>query len=190
MNLKQLTKQLGSKLRLRPLPFRIGSNGEQLPQSDDQWRLDTILDQPPRVRLVNIQTGHFVELQPDNVREYRSPEFLLLRCQLTITPREVSLEPILNYNETYTRLETQMPALLAEMRQDLSKYPLRREIVVLKRSWSYWGKGNELAYYLNDHPDLLSQLQILANQGLVTDITYNNVTRYLLSEELARYLGA
>ncbi|MDA2921134.1 hypothetical protein MYX76_16865 [Desulfobacterota bacterium AH_259_B03_O07] len=83
-----------------------------------------------------------------------------------------------------------MPALLAEMRQDLSKYPLRREIVVLTRSWAYWGKGNELSYYLDDHPDLLSQLQILANQGLVTDITYNNVTRYLLGEELARYLGA
>jgi hypothetical protein len=83
-----------------------------------------------------------------------------------------------------------MPALFAEMRIDLTGHPLRRELVLLKRTWSYWAKGNELFYYFDDHPDLLSQFQILSNHGLVQDITYNNATRYLLSEELATYLGA
>ncbi|MCH7778182.1 MAG: hypothetical protein IH878_16875 [Gemmatimonadetes bacterium] len=75
MNLKHLHKQVGKELKLRPLPIRIGPDGERLPDSDDQWRLEEILTQPARIRLVNIHTSHFVELQTDNVREYRSPEF-------------------------------------------------------------------------------------------------------------------
>ena len=39
--------------------------------------------------------NHFVELQPDNVREYRSPDYLLLRCQLIITDRTIEIEPII-----------------------------------------------------------------------------------------------
>ena len=83
-----------------------------------------------------------------------------------------------------------MGALLAEMRQDLAEYPLRREFVVMKRSWSYWAKGDELFYYYDDHADLDDKLRILENEGLVRDITYNNAKRYVLSEELADYLGA
>jgi len=59
----------------------------------------------------------------------------------------------------------------------------------LKRKWSYWAKGNELCYYFDDHPDLLSQIQILENNGLVREITYNNVQRYIMSEEFAQYLA-
>lgn len=95
MNLKQLNKQLGTNLRLRPLPIRIGSDGGLLPRSDDLWQLETILEQPSRIRLVNIHTHHFVELQPDNVREYRSPNYLLLRCQLIITDGTIEIEPII-----------------------------------------------------------------------------------------------
>jgi hypothetical protein len=90
----------------------------------------------------------------------------------------------------FQRAERLMGALLAEMRQDLTGTPLRREFVVLKRSWSYWAKGNELFYYYDDHPDLEDKLRILENEGLVREITYNNTKRYLLSEELADYLGA
>jgi len=59
---------------------------------DDLWRLD-VLANPHRVRLESIRTGHFVELQPDNVREYRTPHFLILRCQLTLTATRVLIEP-------------------------------------------------------------------------------------------------
>ena len=95
MNVKQLNKQLGTNLRLRPLPIRIGLDGTLLPRSDDLWQLEAILDQPSRIRLANIHTHHFVELQPDNVREYRSPDYLLLRCQLIITDRTIEIEPII-----------------------------------------------------------------------------------------------
>ena len=62
--------------------------------------------------------------------------------------------------------------------------------MVLKRSWLYWAKGNELVYYYDNHPDLDDKLHILENERLVQDITFNNVKRYVLSEQLAEYLGA
>jgi hypothetical protein len=90
----------------------------------------------------------------------------------------------------FERMERLMPALLSEMRQDLAAHPLRREFVIMKRSWSYWAKGNELFYFCDDHLDLDDKLRILENEGLVRDITYNNARRYVLTEELADYLGA
>jgi hypothetical protein len=191
MNLKQLKKQVGMNLRLRPLPLRIDASGEQLPDCDDHWCLQNILEEPSSLQLLNISTGHILNLQPDNVKEYRSPDFLLLRCRVIIGPQGIAIEPIYDNNDVFVRLEHQMPALLSEMRADLNECPLRREMVVLKRSFGYEsGSGNELRYFIDDHPDLLSQLQILANHQLVKDITYNNVTRYVMSEDLARYLGA
>ena len=90
----------------------------------------------------------------------------------------------------FERMERLMPALLSEMRQDLAGHPLRREFVAIKRSWSYWAKGNELIYHYDDHPDLDDKLRILENEGLIRDVMYNDPKRYLLSEELADYLGA
>jgi hypothetical protein len=71
------------------------------------------------------------------------------------------------------KAERLMPALIAEMRADLRENPLRREFVVLKKAWSYWGKGNELVYFYDDHEELDSQLQVLASLGLIREITYN-----------------
>jgi hypothetical protein len=190
MNVKQLERQIGAKLKLLPAPIRVATDGQQAPAPDEEWTLDAILRQPSRVRLTNIASCLSVELQTDNIREYRSPEFLILRCQLTIAGQNIRLEPEYSDNDTFKRLEVQMPALLAEMRRDLAACPLRREIVLLQRSRNYWAKGNELLYYTDDHPDLLSQFQILSNHGLAKDITHNNATRYLLAEDLARYLGA
>lgn len=90
----------------------------------------------------------------------------------------------------YVKLEGMMPDLLTEMRNDLAGHPLGREFVILKKTWSYWSKGNELVYYLEDHPDLSDKLLILQNYGLIRDITYNNVNRYIISEDFAEYLLA
>lgn len=92
-------------------------------------------------------------------------------------------------SDAFARIERLMPQLLIEMRHDLAQHPLCREFVLLKRNWIYWAKGNELCYYFDDHPNLLSQIQILENYGWVHEITYNDVQRYIMSEELAQYLG-
>ena len=192
MNLTQLRSEIGAKYRLRPLPIFVTAGGSTRESVDLPWRLDEVLDDPSRLRLRCIETDDQVELHSDNVREYRSPDFLLLRCQLTIRDG-VEIEPLLgnplSETDEFIRLETQMPKLLAEMRQDLAANPLAREFVVLKRSWLYWAKGHELAYYLDDHPELPNQLHILAAKGLVEEITYSNTERYLISERLAAYLS-
>lgn len=69
-------------------------DGTQLPARDDQWRLDEVSERPARIRLHNISTGHFVELESDNVQERRSPDFLLLRCNVIISARGIAIEPI------------------------------------------------------------------------------------------------
>ncbi len=94
------------------------------------------------------------------------------------------------FSQKYVRLESMMPDLLTEMRSDLAGHPLGREFVILKKTWSYWEKGNELVYYFEDHPDLRDKLLILQNYGLIRDITYNNVDRYIISEDFAQYLLA
>jgi hypothetical protein len=90
----------------------------------------------------------------------------------------------------FERLERLLGALLAEIRQDLAQFPLRRELVLLKRAWSYWAGGNELIYYYDDHPDLDDKVRLLENEDLVEEITYNNTKQYIISEQLADYLGA
>lgn len=92
--------------------------------------------------------------------------------------------------QVFIELERIMPDLLAEMRKDLIDYPLSREFVVLKKGWSYWASGHELAYYFEDHPELENKLRILLNYGLIQDVTHTNVSRYVISEKFARYLGA
>jgi hypothetical protein len=91
----------------------------------------------------------------------------------------------------FLRLEKLLPALLSEMRQDLAASPLIRQCVVFKKSWCYnSGDTREFFYYLDDHPDLESQFQILENYGLVSDVTTGNCKKYRLSEDLAEYLGS
>ena len=82
-----------------------------------------------------------------------------------------------------------MPELLAEMRKDVTENPFRREFVVLKKTWSYWAKGNELFYFYDDHPELDGKLQVLENLGLVREITYNNTKRFLFAERFVEWLS-
>jgi hypothetical protein len=98
---------------------------------------------------------------------------------------------IVNYSAVaaFRRIERLLPELLAEMRHDLVAHPLRRECVLLKRVWTYVSDGLGLAYYFEDHPDLASQFQVLENYGLVVDVTTGNVKKYIISEDLAEYLG-
>lgn len=83
-----------------------------------------------------------------------------------------------------------MPALLEEMREDLRSNPTSREFVVLKRTWIYNSSGPYLTYYLDEHDDLYGKLEILANLGLVREITFNNVRRFVFEEDLVDYLTA
>lgn len=92
MNIGQLQKRLGKPHRLRPLPWRFTQDGRRLRRRDDQWIVEEATTK--RVWLTNAGTGHNVELGPDNVREFRTPDFLLLKCQVIIFGNRVLFEPI------------------------------------------------------------------------------------------------
>ena len=83
-----------------------------------------------------------------------------------------------------------MPTLFAEMRDDLKNGPLKREFILMPKNAMYNSGGKQiLAYFYEDHEDLSDKLVVLANSGAVTDITYNSVDRYLMSEAFVDYLS-
>lgn len=89
---------------------------------------------------------------------------------------------------SHAKIERLMPALLEEMREDLSNHPTSREFVVLKSTWVYNSPDFYLAYYLDQHEDLEGKLQVLENLGFIRDITYNSVRRFLFQEQFVDYL--
>jgi hypothetical protein len=195
VNIGKLAQNVGRLLRLRPIPHRRQPDGLHLPDIDEPWRLDEILQAPTRLRLVNPATGHFVELESDNVREYRSPDHLILRCQLTLRGRHVDIEPlvpsaspVLPSDADWRHLYGQMPGLLDEIRSDLAAYPTRRDIVLLKKAWTFWPTGSELVYYHDEHPELRAHFQALVGATLATDLSTSKLERFRLSESLVARL--
>src|SRR5262249_8821832 len=88
----------------------------------------------------------------------------------------------------YGHIEQMMPDLLREMREDFSKQPVIREMILLDSKGNCYNGGGVFCYYRSAQPYLDSMFQILENNGLVQNITYNNTDRYRASEAFARYL--
>ena len=105
MNAEQLRKNVGQLVRLRPHPVlvelslpgvAVPTNVRVIPrrqvlQTDYKWRLEDVSDKG--VTLHCLYTGHKITLGADNVREYRTPDFLLLKCQLALDGSMVHIEP-------------------------------------------------------------------------------------------------
>ena len=86
-------------------------------------------------------------------------------------------------------LERKMPALVAEMRADLTKHPLTRQFIIMSKNWSYNGGRTPLfMYFLEDHPDLPSMMTIMEHKGAIYSIKFNNVDRYNFNEDFVDYL--
>lgn len=90
----------------------------------------------------------------------------------------------------FLNIESLIPELLADIRNDLQNYPFAREFIIMNKGVMYWEDTNEftLKYYFEDHAYLRNKLRILENQALVYEITYNDAPRFVISEELAAYL--
>jgi hypothetical protein len=90
-------------------------------------------------------------------------------------------------DDRLSRVERDMPELIAEMRVDLKGSPLARRFVCMKKGWSVW--TDALRYYYDDHPNLDDKVRILQSLGLVTDVTRGtNIRYYLITESFADYL--
>lgn len=125
------------------------------------------------------------------VRALGSIEKTLSRLILS---RESVVKPSLplpkQSKSVFPSIEKLIPELLSDMKNDLSEYPFAREFVILSKNWVYNADPNNmvLAYYFENHSYLRNKLRILENHGLIYEITYNDVTRFVISEELAAYL--
>jgi hypothetical protein len=91
----------------------------------------------------------------------------------------------------HAKVERLMPVLLEEMREDLTNNPTTREFVIMKRGWVYNNTSGKsiLVYYLDEHGDLEGKLEVLMNLGLIREITYNNVRRFVFEEPFVDYLS-
>lgn len=79
-------------MKLRPIARRLTPDGRELPSIDDDWMLRAVQD--GLAELENLRTGHLLRLGYDNIREFRTPNFLLLRCQITLKGNSALIEPL------------------------------------------------------------------------------------------------
>lgn len=88
MNKAKLKQMQGRAIRLHPLPFR-SRGGDPM---DDTWDVDSVSE--GSLSLSNRRTGHRFRLYFDSVLEYREPDLLMLKVQLTLTDESVLQEPL------------------------------------------------------------------------------------------------
>jgi hypothetical protein len=90
----------------------------------------------------------------------------------------------------FVDIENLIPELLVNMKNDLREYPFAREFIMMSKYNTYNGDENNLVleYYFEDHPWLRNKIRILENHALIYEITYNDVPRFIISEELAAHL--
>ena len=86
-------KAYSIKYELRPPVQCQDSNGLMLPPIDDDWTLSTVDESKKQIELRNDQTHHVLVLGFDNVKEFRTPHFLLLRCDVTVRGSNIQIEP-------------------------------------------------------------------------------------------------
>ncbi|RUU12482.1 hypothetical protein EOD23_07335 [Mesorhizobium sp. USDA-HM6] len=99
---------------------------------------------------------------------------------------------VIRRGRSFADLENAAPKLIAEMRQDLDKHPLVREIVILSRKRMYHNVGKDkvvFMYFLQDHDNLGGVVDVMANYGAILDITIGAIPRYRLHENFVDYLA-
>jgi hypothetical protein len=93
-------------------------------------------------------------------------------------------------NIPFKEIEKELPELFAEMREDLRKYRHVREFILKSKKTTYIHDPNHriFEYYFETHSDLRGKIGMLENYNLVRDIAFNDVPRFVFSEELVKYL--
>jgi hypothetical protein len=66
-----------------------------------------------------------------------------------------------------------------------------REFILQGRGWVYNSGGRKLlVYFFEDHEDLEAKIRLLKNNNLVNEITFNNVKRFVFTEEFVEILNS
>ncbi|TGZ37414.1 hypothetical protein EN805_34330, partial [bacterium M00.F.Ca.ET.162.01.1.1] len=86
---------------------------------------------------------------------------------------------VIRRGRSFADLEKKAPALVAEMRQDLTKNPLVREFIILSKKVTYMGSGKLIfMYFLEEHENLRGIVDVMLNYGAIFDVSFNKVPRY------------
>lgn len=96
MNAAMLRRMHTSYVRIRPVvQRRLAPDAPFLRPTDGEWWIDARSMAPGAVvRLHHPPTGHFVDVYSDSIQEFRQPDQLILKEQLTLTPRGVLREAL------------------------------------------------------------------------------------------------
>jgi hypothetical protein len=100
VNKEQLARQIGKQFRLRPPVSVLSPDGKSVQGADDAWTLLPLKGK--FIELKNPRTDHLLRLGFDNLREFRTPDFLLTKCNVTLAGNEVKIEPIVEKPQTAT----------------------------------------------------------------------------------------
>lgn len=96
---------------------------------------------------------------------------------------------VIRRGRSFADLEKKAPTLVAEMRQDLEKHPLVRELIVLSKKVTYMGSGKMIfMYFLEEHENLQGVIDVMLNYGAIVDVAFNKVPRYNFREDFVDYL--
>ena len=92
MNLKKLRSNVGLSVRLSPAPVRFSTREE----CDSRWCLQSIDDEREQIVLTRDDVPPCVELGFDQIRNFSTPDFLILHSQLVlgVPGRGWDIEPL------------------------------------------------------------------------------------------------
>lgn len=92
----------------------------------------------------------------------------------------------------FINLAQQMPELITEMKDDLSKpeYMVIREFFILPSDKAIFNSGGEscLFYYEEQHENLMHKVKLLENHGFIYDVTHTNAPKYRMVDEFVDYV--
>ncbi len=147
-------------------PFRVVVNYQWQPFWAKRLRNET--------RCFNLDVRQFkvlsILLHKDNIAETLKPGLEQIANAISDRPRlPVPSDRRSDDRDTLERLEQQMPNLFAEMREDLSSNPIKREFILKGKGWSYNAvRKAPLEYYYESHEDLADKVGLLVSEGLVS----------------------
>lgn len=92
MNLKELAKHQDRIYRIEPAPLsKVGT--KVAPSRYNEWKI-RVLKSRGILEIRNITTGHQLDLGFDHYYDFRTPDFLMLKCQLTMEGASLHMKPL------------------------------------------------------------------------------------------------
>lgn len=90
----------------------------------------------------------------------------------------------------FADLEKKVPQLIAQMREDIRKDPLVRQLAILPNNRVSYSMSEPQFVYFEDayHPYLRPMITILVHAGAIYEVTTTRVPRYNFNEDFADFL--